>query len=271
MSNKGMHRKETNVNATSKGEKRKLSGESTVEETQVKEVESKKAPLKAELIVKLKALEKKYEELEQENNILKIEKENNIKTIEKLQKRVSEMEELEVYEKDTEELDLSFGPRYCEKCGHEAEDGYQLDAHYWTEHDGNDPNFFHCQQCDASFTTLKDLMAHKKKNHVENVEICWHYLNGACLFGEYCWFKHENEPKQSKKELNKESIKCNICDKIFKERNSFMIHKRKEHEENIEVCKLFKKGNCTYHEKCWFSHKNSKIDKMILNEKKIKS
>ena len=110
MSNKGMHRKETNVNATSKGEKRKLSGESTVEETQVKEVESKKAALKAELIVKLKALKNKYEELEQENNILKIEKENDIKTIEKLQKRVSEMEELEVYEKDTEELDLSFGP-----------------------------------------------------------------------------------------------------------------------------------------------------------------
>ena len=93
-----------------KGEKRKLSGQTIVEETKIKEAESKKAPLKAELIVRLKALEKKYEELEQENNILKIEKENNIKTIEKLQKRVSEMEELEVYEKDTEELDLSFGP-----------------------------------------------------------------------------------------------------------------------------------------------------------------
>ena len=114
-----------------------------MEETKVKEVESKKAPLKAELILKLKALEKKYEELEKENNILKIENENNIKTIEKLQKRVTEMEELEVDEKDTEELDLSFGPRYCKKCGHEAEYGYQLGAHRWSEYDdGDDPNFF---------------------------------------------------------------------------------------------------------------------------------
>ena len=64
-------------------------------------------------------------------------------------------------------------PIYCENCGHEAEDGYQLDAHYWTEHNGDDPNFFHCQQCDESFSTLKDLMAHKKrKEHEENIEVC---------------------------------------------------------------------------------------------------
>ena len=49
------------------------------------------------------------------------------------------------------------------------------------------------------------------------------------------------------------------------------MHKRKEHEENMEVCKLFEKGNCTYHEICWVSHKNSKIDKRMPNGKKIKS
>ena len=31
---------------------------------------------------------------------------------------------------EAEELDLSFGPRTCEKCGYEAEDGYQLDGHF---------------------------------------------------------------------------------------------------------------------------------------------
>ena len=46
-------------------------------------------------------------------------------------------------------------------------------------------------------------------------------------------------------------------------KNSYMIHRREEHEENIEVCKLFLKGNWTYHKKCWFAHKNSKIDKMM--------
>ena len=33
--------------------------------------------------------------------------------------------------------------------------------------------------------------------------------------------------------------------------------------------KILKYANCLfYHEKCWFSHRNSKIDKMISNEKK---
>ena len=41
-----------------------------------------------------------------------------------------------------------------------------------------------------------------------------------------------------------------------------MKHRKVEHEENIETCKLFQKGECTYNEKCWFTHKNSKIDKM---------
>ena len=50
-------------------------------------------------------------------------------------------------------------------------------------------------------------------------------------------------------------------------KNSYMLHKRKEHEEKIKVCKLFLKGKCTYHEKCWFAHKNSKIDKMMPNAK----
>ena len=33
-------------------------------------------------------------------------------------------------------------------------------------------------------------------------------------------------------------------------KNSYMIHRREEHEENVEICKLFLEGNCTYHEKC---------------------
>ena len=46
-------------------------------------------------------------------------------------------------------------------------------------------------------------------------------------------------------------------------KNSYMIHRREEHEENIEVCKLFLKGNWTYHKMRWFAHMNSKIDKMM--------
>ena len=35
-------------------------------------------------------------------------------------------------------------------CDHEAEDGYQLDAHIWTQHEDDDQStfIFHCVQCD---------------------------------------------------------------------------------------------------------------------------
>ena len=46
-----------------------------------------------------------------------------VKTIDNLQKQITEMEDLskkseivEVHEKDIEDLDLSFGPRFCDKC-----------------------------------------------------------------------------------------------------------------------------------------------------------
>ena len=38
-----------------------------------------------------------------------------------------------------------------------------------------------------------------------------------------------------------------------------MIHRREKHEEKIKMCRLYEKGNCTYHEKCWFLHKNLKM------------
>ena len=82
---------------------------------------------------------------------------------------------------DTEALDLSFGPRYCNKCGYEAEDGYQLDGHLWSEHeDVDDEKLLACPHCDQTFQILKELMVHKKIMHVEHVSICWHFLDDAC-------------------------------------------------------------------------------------------
>ena len=83
---------------------------------------------------------------------------------------------------NAEDQDLSFGPRFCNMCDQEAEDGYQLDAHIWTEHEDDDQStyIFHCVQCDKKCKMLKDLMTHKKKKHLENVSICWNFSNGVC-------------------------------------------------------------------------------------------
>ena len=63
-----------------------------------------------------------------------------------------------------EELDLSIGPRFCRKCHYQAEDGYVLDAHFWSEHDDDGSEFLRCKICDESFPSLNDLMIHKKIN-----------------------------------------------------------------------------------------------------------
>ena len=269
MTKKGLLTKEASViGSSSKGEKRKLTGLTTTEEIKPIEVKAvvkgNKAPLKAELITKLKALEKEYEALDKENKSLKEEKVKNIQTIERLEKKITDMEEqakkkdIEDVANNAEDLDLSFGPRFCQMCDHEAEDGYQLDAHSWSEHEDEDLSTyqFHCGQCDKKFKMLKDLMTHKKKKHTENISICWNFLNGVCPFGDLCWFKHEINSSENKTESNIKSTKCNICDKTLRDKKDFMMHRKKEHDEKLEMCKLFQKGNCSYKENCWFSHKN---------------
>ena len=183
------------IGDTNKGEKRKLSGQNAAQE--IKQLGSntekpKKAPLKAELIVKLKNLEKEYEALKVENS-------KHLQTIEDLEIKVASLEK-QTKKKDLEsenhqkadDLDMSFGPRYCKKCGYQTEDGYQLDGHVWSEHEDSDITSLQCQHCDRKFSTLRDLMTHKKMKHIENVSLCWHFSNGECLFGEEtCWFKHE--------------------------------------------------------------------------------
>ena len=100
----------------------------------------------------------------------------------------------------------------------------------------------------------------------ENVSLCWHYSNGECPFGdESCWFKHEiNKENDNQSELK--SIKCNICGNILKNKNEFMTHRKTNHEEIIKICNLFKKGQCTYHEKCWVGHRTIEIDGKTIKE-----
>ena len=133
--------------------KRKLSGQTVIHENELKGGNAEKArkvPLKAELLLKLKDLEKEHEALKLEHEALKLENKNNIEINHDLEKKIANLEKIfkKTEEKNLEvgddngtdeDLDLSFGPRYCDKCGYEAEDGYPLDGHTWSEHeDDND-------------------------------------------------------------------------------------------------------------------------------------
>ena len=144
----------------STGQKRKLcepnASQNEQKPLQNKAEKVKKASLKAEIIINLKALEKEHEALKQENQQLK----NRIVELEEQAKKNKIMD---VSKEENEELDLSFGPRFCKKCDFEAEDGYQLDGHFWTEHDDEEEELLQCQHCDKTFSIMNDLMVHKKK------------------------------------------------------------------------------------------------------------
>ena len=250
------------------GQKRKISDQITTNENKPienKVEKNKKAPLKAEIIITLKALEKEHEALKRENGQLKIK-------IVELEEETKQLKLMAEGKEEAEELDLSFGPRYCKVCGFEAEDGYQLDGHFWTEHDEEEESkkLFQCQHCAESFSILKDLMIHKKKRHIEVVDLCWNFTNDLCPFGdEKCWFQHKVEPIEKRSNSGMKSIKCNICGELSSNRKDFMKHKKEKHEETVQMCKLLKKGNCTYKEKCLFSHENVQMSNNSKNEMTI--
>ena len=119
-------------------------------------------------------------------------------------------------DQNSEALDLSVGPRFCSKCDYCAEDGYDLDGHFWSEHDDDESIFFQCKICDESFSVLNDLMMHKKKKHIEKVNFCRNFVTNACFYGdENCWFVHEPEEAQEYNEFKCDSRKKSlICCQI---------------------------------------------------------
>ena len=55
-----------------------------------------------------------------------------------------------------------------------------------------------CNFCDKQFETRKSLMAHKKKEHIEKVALCWNFFSGVCEFGDdFCWFSHSKNTNQT--------------------------------------------------------------------------
>ena len=85
---------------------------------------------------------------------------------------------------------------------------YDLDGHTWSEHEDveedeesdqvnrsnrsyNADNSFVCTFCDDNFKSKRDLMKHKKMDHLEKIAQCWKYSAGNCEFcDENCWFNH---------------------------------------------------------------------------------
>ena len=265
---------------TKPGIKRKL------EKVEIKTI--KKTPLKADLIVQLKQLQDSFNALEEANiknlEIIKFLTEK-IEGLEKRRKMISketqseDVQELKCSEcyfralndsdlnrhmenshgwsvnQSTDNLDYSSGPIDCKRCEYQAEDGYDLDGHRWSEHEEDEDGHIICKFCDEKFANVGNLMKHKKLKHREKVAICKHYNSIGCPFeDEKCWFLHIK---------SNETFKCNICEENFNTKSNFMEHRKSKHGAMVQLCK--NKEKCVFRSSCWFMHEI--LDEQQINHK----
>ena len=110
-------------------------------------------------------------------------------------------------------------------------------------------NYKQCYTCKMDFDGFYNLMNHRKVVHPSNKK-CRNFSIGKCTFGAECWYVHGEETEDSS-----DKFKCNLCDDELKGRNSFMLHKKLLHPQNVPPCEKFREKNCSRSSKdCWFDH-----------------
>ena len=89
------------------------------------------------------------------------------------------------------------------------------DTGCWFIHSNITHNPEICKVCDKIFKTKKDLRYHKKKEHIQNVQVCSY--GNTCWYGERCWFRHNiNEVRDNEENSNDE-----MTQKLFKMMEKF--------------------------------------------------
>ena len=153
----------------------------------------------------------------------------------------------------------------CEVCDESFTTKEKLQDHLVDEHDQgrnfldmNSQNFL-CSHCEQGFASKKDLMMHKKQQHIEMVSTCWGFAAGSCEFGsDKCWFRHSMS--------NSVDIKCKICDGRFETKPEYHKHKKEKHPGLVPRCNNDLNGKCKFGiEFCWFNHKETENNEVISN------
>ena len=121
---------------------------------------------------------------------------------------------------------------------------------------------FHCNFCNEKPNNIKELMVHKKKEHLEKVSLCWKYSSGTCEFGDLNWFSHSGTTPESS------FIKCKVCDETFPLLPEYLRHKKNSHTHLVPTCKNNFNGECKYGEiYCWFKHEKKEVSENDTIEK----
>ena len=150
----------------------------------------------------------------------------------------------------------------CHKCDYQAEDNIDLDGHTYSEHAVE--NNLTCRYCENAFDTKKELMIHRKKYHIERVNVCREFSKGVCpLTDSVCWYNHQEKVN----EVGTISFNCNKCDEVFSNKSEYMHHKKPKHRNYIPYCSNHLQGTCWFDEtKCWFSHDNTNVSDKSEND-----
>ena len=111
---------------------------------------------------------------------------------------------------------------FCHECEYPADTIYDLGEHMFEFHSEGYGSKMDCHYCEESFET-KDSLTHANK-----VKQCIFFSEGTWEFGnELFWFNHD---KFSNSLLEGATlINCNLCDKTFRTRSDFMIHRKHDH------------------------------------------
>ena len=148
----------------------------------------------------------------------------------------------------------------CDNCAFQAHSPSELMKHLKltlhqpskTVHDKRKvfEDYKQCYTCKMDFDGFVNLMNHRKAVHPSNKK-CRYYPEGTCTWNDKCWYVHKNEDDTDM--VN--NFKCDLCEKVFTGRNSFMNHRKLAHPDYVPTCENFSTKRCQRGNECWFLHK----------------
>ena len=147
-------------------------------------------------------------------------------------------------------------------CASELVKHLKLTGHVPSKHELDNRKIFkdfkQCYSCKMEFDGYWNLMTHRKNIHPSNKR-CRNFP-GNCKFGKECWYVHEegmetDQLPEKEKEDNISDFKCNLCDKNFKEKSDFMMHRKTQHTRSNQRCEKYLNNQCERSaDNCWYVH-----------------
>ena len=88
-----------------------------------------------------------------------------------------------------------------------------------------------------------------------------HRIDIQCHFGNECGYVYEEELMEVDESFKSNSgtessnFKCYVCTTDFTSKDMFMMHKKRMHPVNVQLCEMFGKNKCNKSDaNCWFKH-----------------